>query len=110
MTRPGRHPNSRHVCGQVEGHQSIPAVSDRSGPPETAWARCLAGLDADLAAVLVVRQHLVHLVTTGVGVDASRLAVVVAAQDQEDLVVSGDQLLPDLLGAVLVVGIDAFQI
>ena len=52
---------------------------------------------ARLTAVLIVGEHLVDLVTLLVLVDAEALAVVVAAEDEEDLVVLRDQLAEQVL-------------
>src|SRR3546814_3129217 len=50
---------------------------------------------------LIVRHHLVDLVTELVEVDAARLPILMSAEHEEDLVVLRQKLVPDILRVVV---------
>ncbi len=72
MCRVGADFNRCRVDVEIEAHQAQPAVAETD-------AAGAAGVDRDLAAILIVGQHLVDRVAVAVGIDTVALAVLMPA-------------------------------
>ncbi|EXB24415.1 hypothetical protein J518_4110 [Acinetobacter baumannii 1419130] len=102
--RVGPQAQARPLRVEIELHQAQPAVADavdHCGVGESAAKRLLAAL--------VVAEELEHLVAVLVRVDAVAHAMEMAVQHRQDLVMAGNQAVPEPVGGVAL-GVQAGQV